>query len=51
MTCFDGWDWGEPDGACPDCGSPTVDGDAATGCHKSQVVCETCGAAPCDGSC
>ena len=29
MTCFDGWNWGEPDGACPDCGSPTVDGASA----------------------
>ena len=49
--CCDGWDYGEPDGICPDCGEPTVDGKAATGCFYSPVICETCGAAPCDGSC
>ena len=49
--CADGWDYGEPNGECPHCGEPTVDGVAATGCLHSPVTCETCGAAPCDGSC
>lgn len=43
--CADGWDYGEPNG------EPTVDGVAATGCLWSPVTCDTCGAAPCDGSC
>ncbi len=38
-------------GECPDCGEPTVDGEAAYGCTYSPKVCETCGARPCDGSC
>lgn len=49
--CCDDWDRGTPNGVCPDCGRPTVDGKAATGCNYSPVVCDTCGAAPCDGSC
>lgn len=49
--CADGWDYGEPNGECPDCGEPTVDGVATTGCLHSPVTCDTCGAAQCDGSC
>ena len=53
--CSDGWNYprkGEPvDGECPDCGEPTCDGVAASGCNYSPCVCETCGACPCDGSC
>lgn len=50
--CCDDWDMTEAvDGECPDCGCPTVDGEAAQGCHYSPVICKTCGDAPCDGSC
>lgn len=49
--CCDGWNEGEPNGECPDCGEPTVDGFAAVGCNYSPVICETCGARPCDDSC
>lgn len=49
--CADGWDSGKPDGVCPDCGEPTVDGEAAYGCYYSPIICETCGNAPCDESC
>jgi hypothetical protein len=41
----------EIDGECPDCGEPTVDGEAYESCAWSPVGCETCGYAPCDGSC
>jgi hypothetical protein len=53
--CSDGWNYlrkGEPaDGECPDCGEPTCDGVAASGCNYSPCVCETCGACPCDERC
>lgn len=53
--CCEGWDLGKdgetPDGERPDCGEPTVDGQAVRGCCWSPVVCETCGSSPCDGSC
>ena len=51
--CSDGWSSSENeiDGECPDCGEPTVDGYAASGCNYSPITCETCGARPCDGSC
>jgi hypothetical protein len=49
--CSEGWNHGEPNGVCPDCGEPTVDGEATTGCDWSPVACETCGARPCDESC
>ena len=51
--CSDGWysEESEIDGECPDCGEPTVEGVAASGCNYSPMVCETCGARPCDGSC
>jgi hypothetical protein len=50
--CCDGWDFSEEvNGECPDCGEPTVDGGAATGCNYSPVECETCGWRPCDNSC
>lgn len=51
MSCADSWDLGEPNGECPECGEPTVDGEAATGCNHSPVQCETCGSAPCDQYC
>lgn len=38
-------------GECPDCGSPTVDGEAQEICAWSPVICKTCGSAPCDESC
>jgi predicted RNA-binding Zn-ribbon protein involved in translation (DUF1610 family) len=38
-------------GKCPDCGEETVDGDALESCYYSRIECETCGYAPCDGSC
>ena len=49
--CCSQWDEGKPDGECPDCGEPTVDGLAAKGCDYSPVCCTTCGDRPCDGSC
>ena len=50
--CSDGWDnLDATNGECPDCGEPTVDGDAATGCHYGSVECETCGSRPCNESC
>lgn len=37
---------------CPDCGADVdSDGDSVTRCAYSEVQCETCGDAPCDGSC
>ena len=41
----------EINGFCHDCGCLTVDGKAITGCSYSPVICETCGASPCDQSC
>jgi hypothetical protein len=38
-------------GECPDCGEPTVDGNAYDRCDYSPEVCKTCGWAPCDESC
>jgi ribosomal protein S27E len=50
--CCDGWnDTNAVNGECPDCGMPTVDGDAAYGCSYSPIDCETCGSALCDDSC
>jgi hypothetical protein len=53
MSCFEpsGYKWEEIDGECPDCGEPTVDGDAYYKCGYSSVICETCNCAPCDLSC
>lgn len=51
--CSDGWSTPISDinGECPDCGHPTIDGDAASGCFYSPVECQTCGHAPCNGFC
>lgn len=49
--CCEYWDLGEPDGVCPECGFPTVEGYAVVGCEYSPVICETCWRAPCDGYC
>ena len=38
-------------GECPDCGEPTVDGNAYDSCDYSPKICETCGWSPCDESC
>jgi hypothetical protein len=44
--------YGEPNGECPDCGSPTVDGESIFICGYSRdEPCETCGCAGCDESC
>lgn len=53
MSCCDGWKYrdDEVNGICPECGGPTVDGEAQEGCNWSLVECEECGDAPCDGSC
>ena len=53
MSCCDGWHYedNEINGECPECGNPTVDGQAQSGCYWSSVVCKTCGDAPCDLSC
>ena len=42
---------GEPNGICPECGNPTVDGVSTEICAYSPVECDPCGYAPCDGSC
>lgn len=50
--CCDSYNYSdEVDGECPDCGEPTVDGEAAAGCNYSPVICDTCGHRPCDESC
>ena len=53
MSCCAEWSYedNEVNGVCPDCEEPTVDGEAKEGCQYSPVACETCGWAPCDGSC
>lgn len=52
-NCCDGWAYpiDEVDGLCQDCGWPTVDGEAASGCYWSPLSCSTCGHKQCDGSC
>lgn len=45
------YDKSQINGECPNCGEPTVDGDAFEQCGYSPTQCETCGFAPCDGSC
>ena len=51
--CCDGWDYSEEAvDECPACGEDVdADGDAVRGCSYSPEDCDTCGAAPCDGSC
>ena len=51
--CADGWSSVDQDvnGVCPDCDTPTVDGQAAYGCWYSPISCEICGHRQCDGSC
>ena len=44
-------DKNEVNGECPDCGTPTVNGQAAYGCAWSPVDCDTCGHKKCDFSC
>ena len=39
--CCDEYDLGTPDGECPDCGEPTVDGEAAVSCAYSPELCPT----------
>lgn len=51
MCCIPTGAEGEPNGKCPDCGFETVDGETIEACACSPVECETCGRAPCDGSC
>lgn len=41
----------EIDGTFPDCGKESVGGEAYDSCAYSSKQCETCGYAPCDGSC
>jgi len=41
----------EINGECPDCGEPTINGDAYDNCDYSPEICKTCGWAPCDESC
>ena len=51
--CCEGWTSlkSKVNGECPDCGKPTVDGEAACGCFHSPQTCKTCGWRACDGSC
>jgi len=37
--------------SCPDCGYDTINGESTEICGFSPVECNTCGYAPCDGSC
>jgi len=46
-----GYNENEINGNCPECGVPTVDGDAYEQCAYSMVECNLCGYAPCDQSC
>jgi hypothetical protein len=51
--CYNNTNYSEEDinGVCPDCGEPTVDGNTYDRCYYSPTLCDTCGYAPCDGSC
>lgn len=52
MCCSNtGYTRSEINGECPDCGEPTVDGNAYDCCDYSTIQCETCGWAPCNESC
>jgi len=53
MSCCEpsGYIESQINGECPDCGMPTVDGDAFYYCHYSPTECTTCGWKPCDLSC
>jgi len=42
---------GEIVGECPDCGADVDENGEAKACAYSPKFCETCGDAPCDGSC
>jgi len=51
MCCEPGNDMPTVD-ECPNCGGPVdIDGDSTDVCPYSDVQCEKCGWAPCDGSC
>lgn len=41
----------EINGTCPSCWADTVDGEAYAACAYSPILCDVCGAAPCDQSC
>jgi hypothetical protein len=50
--CCDGWNYGEAVGVCPACDKPVdAEGNAVEGCFWSPLICEICGARPCDQSC
>ncbi len=51
--CADGWHYDDElvNGKCPDCGMPTVDGEAQYGCNHSPIDCNTCGSRTCDQYC
>jgi len=54
MGCYAAPEWDkedEPNGECPECGELTIDGVAIDQCSYSPILCDTCGYAPCDGSC
>ena len=52
MCCDNIGNWEEkPNGECPDCGEPTVDGYTTMKCAWSSTECETCEHASCDGAC
>ena len=51
MCCDAIGEEGEPNGECPDCGEPTVDGRSKEICGYSPLACPTCESRPCDGSC
>lgn len=51
-TCWGGYEQVRTNGECPECGSPTLNGDAAyIDCVWSPESCGTCGQCECDGSC
>jgi len=54
MSCCADEGWPEeikPNGECPECGEPTVDGDSWEYCSYSPEQCKLCGSRPCDQSC
>jgi hypothetical protein len=51
MCCESDGETGKPNGECPACGEPTVDGRSKEICHYSSTDCELCEKAYCDGSC
>jgi hypothetical protein len=53
MDNFDGVliDGEHPNGRCPNCDEPTLDGEGESCCGYVEYTCPTCGGSTCDQSC